>query len=247
MPSHVDPPRSDEERINYRFKTVRAVRGTEPGTIAKWEKLGWTFVQRRPGSVIQSELRFRRERRGWFTSLDSQERSVALSAGFLGLIVLLGLIGASVSLGGGDEPHADAVPTPSSPTQATMEASTEPSAEGAAVVSFIEGFLKERREAGVMLARAVSSVEVIDRVLKVTFDPGVVQMSRPQFDSVNPYDNPYDESESLADFIGTPLMGTDEVQIRLRGQLDRIVTSYADGDQNGERTIEVLEKLNGID
>src|SRR5688572_5956798 len=43
----------------YEFKAVRAIRGTEARTVAKWKKAGWEVATRSPG-VLRTEMTFRR-------------------------------------------------------------------------------------------------------------------------------------------------------------------------------------------
>lgn len=173
-------------------------------------------------------------------------------AALVGVGVVAG-VGAAVFGGGsgGDEPRA-APETNTTPT-ATAPASPEvPSGASVApasaeqVVSFVEKFVKERVAADVAIARAVSAVEVDGRTLRVTFDPAKAGLTREQFDSINPFNNPDDEAESLADFVGAPMMNSSGEAVVVRGALDDIVTVYVDGSRDGRRTIEELEELNDL-
>ncbi len=113
------------------------------------------------------------------------------------------------------------------------------------IVSFVESYVAERADADVKIAEAVSQVKVSGRTLTVTFDPAEASMTRETFDSINAFNNPYDGSASLADFIAAPMMNSTEEATRVRASLDAVVTSYADGSDDGRRTIAELEKLNG--
>ncbi|MGY1736043.1 DUF4839 domain-containing protein [Geodermatophilus sp. SYSU D00684] len=44
----------------YEFTSVRAIRGTESKTIAKWQKDGWELDSQSQGSLLRTELTFRR-------------------------------------------------------------------------------------------------------------------------------------------------------------------------------------------
>jgi|GEM_PF-839909 len=48
-----------EDETRYELKTVRAIRGTEAMTAAKWEKDGWEAVSQSPG-MLQTQMTFRR-------------------------------------------------------------------------------------------------------------------------------------------------------------------------------------------
>lgn len=238
--------------MRYRSKVVRAVKGMESRTIAKWEKVGWEFVEKRPGPVMRTELQFRRQRRGWFGSLDRDERTVVLAVGgLLSAALVLGL-GAVVLGSSGPEPEraptAAATAHSTSTPSAAPEVSTGQSAASSdAVVGFVQDFVDARAAADVTIAEAVVSVKISGRELRVMFDPNQVGLSRDQFDTINPYNNPSDENESLADFIGSSLMTSEKKVALLRDQLDTIVTSYAGGEVDGTRTIAELETLNGLD
>jgi hypothetical protein len=82
--------------------------------------------------------------------------------------------------------------------------------------------------------------------LRVTFDPAAVGMDQSTFDSVNPYNNPHDPSESLADFVSTPVAFNDKLGKRLRSAIDRIDTVNAAGKPLGTRTMAEIIKLNGL-
>lgn len=48
-----------DDDVQYEFKSVKAIRGTEARTIAKWEKSGWELDSRTPGA-LRTDLSFRR-------------------------------------------------------------------------------------------------------------------------------------------------------------------------------------------
>src|SRR5688572_8529925 len=47
------------DEAQYEFKSVRAIRGTGAGTIAKWQKAGWELDTQRQGA-LRTEMTFRR-------------------------------------------------------------------------------------------------------------------------------------------------------------------------------------------
>lgn len=101
--------------VQYEFKTVQAIRGTEARSIAKWQKAGWEFVDQNQGT-LRTTLNFRRPR---------PKVSWALVAGAVGVVLLLATVGGIASaLQGGDD--KDAKPT-MSPSDSTVVASEKPS------------------------------------------------------------------------------------------------------------------------
>ena len=75
-------------------------------------------------------------------------------------------------------------------------------------------YIAERAAADVTIAKAVSDVSFSDRVLRVTFDPAKEGMDQETFDGINPFKNPYDDSESLADFVSTLMSFGNNVGVR---------------------------------
>lgn len=76
---------SDE--VQYESKRVKAIRGMEARTIAKWTADGWEFVGQTPGA-ISSELSFRRVKRKISRAV------IAAAAGIAVLVVVAITIGA---------------------------------------------------------------------------------------------------------------------------------------------------------
>lgn len=70
----------------------------------------------------------------------------------------------------------------------------------AGVVAAVEGFLRERAEAGIQIAQAASKVSVRDGVLSVIFDAALAGATQEALMAVQPFD-------SLADFVGIPWGG----------------------------------------
>lgn len=104
-----------DDDMQYEFKTVQAVRGTEARSIAKWQKAGWEFVDQNQGT-LRTKLNFRRPKRRVPRVL------IAVVAGVVLLLAMVGGI-ASALQGGEDK---DARPT-KSPTESTVVASGRPS------------------------------------------------------------------------------------------------------------------------
>jgi hypothetical protein len=129
--------------VKYMFTTVKAIRGRESATKAKWQDQGWEFVSQTQGT-LRSELTFRKvEPKGIgaylvqgyaaFRRLEPKTQKIMLG-GVSGLIVLLvigGLVAAAVS--GGDETPEEtkpaAVESKKTPETSSREPSSEPSEE----------------------------------------------------------------------------------------------------------------------
>lgn len=54
------------------------------------------------------------------------------------------------------------------------------------------------------LARAVTDASFSDRVVRVALDLAAVGMDQETYDQVNPWNNPYDPDQSLADLVSSP-------------------------------------------
>ncbi|MGP9736083.1 DUF4839 domain-containing protein [Brachybacterium sp. AOP42-C2-15] len=108
--------------VKYEFKTVRAVRGTEPRTIKKWEQNGWEVTGRTPGK-IQTEISLRRPqpRTPWFR--------VAIAGGLALALIAFALI-MSVVQGEG----ADDAPAATSEAPAGSSHSAAPESNGSEAV-----------------------------------------------------------------------------------------------------------------
>lgn len=96
-----------EDEVQYEFKSVKAIRGTEARTIAKWEELGWELDTQTPGT-LRTDLTFRRMKK---------QMPKALLAGIIGFfaLVIIGGIAAGIA-GGGDDDFK--------PTASTIKASS---------------------------------------------------------------------------------------------------------------------------
>lgn len=268
------PSRTPHDQVKYVNESVKVIRGREGKTKAERLNAGWELVSESQG-VLRTEMTFRREKpKTPFARLlafaakrnpairrlegnPAQRRRLAIAGGGLGLIVVIGIaVGATA---GGDDSKSTAKPTKTEAkpsNQPSQEPTQEPKASEPAktvaaadseVVDLIKNYIAERAAADVTIAKAVTNVSLSDRVLRVTFDPAKVGMGQEEFDSINPFNNPYDKSESLADFVTSPMaFNTDEGE-RLRQAIDKTETKYADGTPDGSRTTAEIIKLNELD
>jgi hypothetical protein len=101
--------------VQYEFKAVQAIRGTEARSIAKWHKAGWEFVDQNQGT-LRTTLNFRRPKRKvpWVL--------IAVAAGVVLLLAIVG--GIASAFQGGDDEEAKAT---KSPSESTAVASEKPS------------------------------------------------------------------------------------------------------------------------
>lgn len=112
---------------------------------------------------------------------------------------------------------------------------TTPVTEDEVVAAFWD-FIHERREAGVLAAQAVSSIDYVGRSVHVTFDPPAIGLSNELFLSVNPFSN-------YAEFVGVPITLNDAVGVRIRPMIDRVETVFADGTSLGALTATELHQM----
>ncbi|MDR0417680.1 MAG: PDDEXK nuclease domain-containing protein [Propionibacteriaceae bacterium] len=114
-----------------------------------------------------------------------------------------------------------AIATPVQPS-----AGDDPSATPADVVAAFQEYVAERADAGVMLAKAVTSISLAERVVHVTFDPAAVSMDADMFQSLNVFDN-------LAEVVGVPIAFKNDQGERLRPLVDAVATAMPDGTDLG--------------
>lgn len=104
--------------VRYELKSVKALRGTEGRSIAKWQNDGWELVDQN-ASTLYTTLNFRKVKR------DVPWRLLALLGGIVLFLVLTGSIASA--LGGGDEKGADvAKPAPAASSEPLEDPSPEP-------------------------------------------------------------------------------------------------------------------------
>lgn len=106
--------------VKYETRSVKAIRGMEPRTIAKLEKEGWEFVSQTQGTV-RSELNFRR------TKPQIPWKLISIVGGILALLIIVIVIVST--LGGGDNSSKAAEPVPTqTPTEVVATKAIAPSA-----------------------------------------------------------------------------------------------------------------------
>jgi len=108
--------------VRYEFKSVKAVRGTEGRSIAKWQKQGWELVGQ-DAATLHTTLNFRK--------VKPQLPMRQLVIGGVVVAVLLGILGVGAALEGNgdsdDTAAATSTPTPAATT--TPEVTDEPTPE----------------------------------------------------------------------------------------------------------------------
>ena len=118
-----------DDGVQYEFKSVQAVRGTEARSMAKWQKDGWEYVDQSQGS-LRTTLNFRRVKPKTFSGylMESvtafrglQPKTQLALAGSAAAILVAGTIGIVVGTqAGGDS---------SEPSAASATRSDDPSEE----------------------------------------------------------------------------------------------------------------------
>lgn len=252
--------RAEEEKRGWEF--VSQTQGTL--------RTEMTFRRPKPKNPLDQLGKFIAMSWATFRGLkpSTQRRAFGVSGGVVALLVVIVVI-ASVSGGDVDsQPIASptetssAAPSESPSEEPSKEPSKEPTEEStqepskrapsgpvtdAEVVNAFRKYLDERATAGVVIAQAVTDVSFSNRVVRVTFDPAAAGIDRATFDQINPYNNPYDPSENLADFVSTVIAFNDNLGIRLRPAIDRIETVRADGTPLGTRTTAEIIELNELE
>ncbi len=102
-----------DDDVQYEFTSVRAIRGMEARTIAKWQMDGWELETQNQGP-LRTELTFRR------VKPKAPWRLWALAAAVMVLVVIVGVV--TERQGGGSTPEPSA-----SPTEAAVVPSGKPS------------------------------------------------------------------------------------------------------------------------
>lgn len=184
-----------------------------------------------------------------------QSKKMSTAGIILGAVAALASIGATAGLSAGpsdQRPMPAALPTASATS--APERNTPPAPQEAApatptttpdavtdeeVLSTFRSFLAERAAAGVLVAKAVTTVSYENRVLRVTFDPAAAGVDDTTFANVNPFEN-------LANLVATPIAYDDAVGKRLRPAIDAIETVKPDGTSLGTYTAADILKLNDL-
>lgn len=113
-----------DDGVQYEFKSVRAIRGTEVRSIAKWQEDGWEFVDQNQGT-LRTTLNFRRPK------LKVPRVPIAVAAGVVLLLAIV--VGIGSALEGGDDKDTKSVKSPSETTVVAGEKPSEtPKAEESA-------------------------------------------------------------------------------------------------------------------
>ena len=136
-----------DDDVQYESKDVRAIRGTEARTIAKWQKDGWELVTQSQGPLLQTKLTFRRPKP------KTPWRLLAVLGGFVLLLIIFAVIMGAIQ-GGGSSPE----PT-TSPTEGAVAPSEQPSEEPTpeASVEAEEPDLAGRTEAALLAGLGVDN------------------------------------------------------------------------------------------
>lgn len=130
-----------DEDVQYQYRSVKAIRGTEAKTIAKWKTQGWDLESQTPGT-LRTEISFRRVKpkdpfqglakfaaKSWVALRGlrptTQRRILGGLGGFVALLVIIGVV-AGIS-GGGDDTKPRASPTKPTSAQTKATSSAVPS------------------------------------------------------------------------------------------------------------------------
>src|SRR4051794_35444573 len=101
----------------YELQTVRVIRGTEGKTIAKWLKDGWELDAQSQGSMLRTELTFRR------VKPKTPWRLLAVAGAVIAFVLLIGVI-TETRGGGSSSESTDAAAVSSEQTEAPPPAAT---------------------------------------------------------------------------------------------------------------------------
>lgn len=96
----------------------------------------------------------------------------------------------------------------------------------AEVLEAFNSYVHERADAGVLFAKAVTSLMFDGTTLLATFDPAAAGAEEDAFLAANPFD-------SLAEFIGTPVAFADDDGRRLRRRVVTIRAALENGRDLG--------------
>lgn len=126
-----------DDKFRYESKSVRAIRGTEERTVAKWQKLGWEHIHTRTGT-LRSEITLRRPKPKppW--------RLIGALGGLAAIFIVVSLIMSAIT-GDGEEEPMTATP-PASSSHAT--GSSSPSGEANAAQATLTPGEVDTAEAG---------------------------------------------------------------------------------------------------
>lgn len=106
-----------DDDVQYDFKSVKAIRGMEARTIAKWESQGWELDTQTPGTV-RTELTFRR------VKPKASKRGALVAIGGLVAVGIIGLSIGAIADGDDDDSKSTASPTKTSATPTPSESAS---------------------------------------------------------------------------------------------------------------------------
>lgn len=118
----ITKPAPADDAVRYRYTTVRAIRGTEARTIAKWRQDGWELDSQSQG-MLRTEITFRRPKP------DVPWRLLALAGGLVLLVavVVTGVVLVVNGGGGASDSVASPTETVAAPSgQSATESSSAP-------------------------------------------------------------------------------------------------------------------------
>lgn len=193
------------------------------------------------------------ERRGLWSKLHRPGRAWYLQpwVWILGALLIIGLLGQVFGSGEKDsESAAPAIPEASDessnpvgaeePAEAEEPEAEEPVSEipsDEEVVAAFRDHIDERSNSGVLLASAVSDVSFQDGTVIITFDPTGQGLNSNQWDvAVSVFDN-------VAEFVGSPVMFSDDEGKRLRTVVEQVVAVFSDGSSLGSLSKAELYQL----
>ncbi|MFW8744787.1 hypothetical protein [Mesorhizobium japonicum] len=227
------------EPVRYETRTVQAIRGFEPRTKTKWVKDGWEFVQQDDSSPVSSKLTFRRPKKS------------TPPAVWIGLAAFMAVGIGGLAIAGALQSHDTPAPAAADTSDASAYQQT-PTAESSPstppveagptdteVLAAFDTFFAERKAAGVMVGKAVTSVTYANRIVTVTFDPANAGVTTDMFTQLNAFPN-------LAKFAASPIAFDDDIGNRIRPVVDSIVTVRSDGTPLGTYTHADILALNGL-
>lgn len=168
-----------------------------------------------------------------------KKRSGCMTVTLVGITLLAGsCIVAIAGIGSDSESDKKTISSSSSASSSfaapstvdeTTTAENRPPPTDAEVVQAFQAYIKERADAGVMMAQAVTSVTASGGVVTITLDapPALLELS--------PFDNE-------AEWLGTPAAFNNNEGIWLRKKVQRVDVVNADGTSLGSMTAAELNK-----
>ena len=190
-----------DDDVQYEFNDVRAIRGTEARTIAKWQKDGWELHTQNPGT-LQTKLTFRRP------TPKTPWRLLAGLGGVLLVLAIVIVIGVQVE-GRTPEPaqptpQAEAIPSEQPSGQPTEKQEAEPSQSAAQEILTVAN----NEELAAVLAEGDYCSDVVEGFAArhegrtIEFDGNIAYMN-----NHGTYKTRYDMLVSAGDYSETTAIG----------------------------------------